>query len=329
MRKLFVLFFILQSFILFGQDYQRVVETICITPYIPDEVQFPDNQLKKVLLDRLTQVVVQNGLASKGHDNRFVISANTHNVSESRTSTLPAKTALRLSVTFYVGDGKEGILFSSGNIELKGIGSGYEEAYRSALYKIRPNNPEIVQCLEVGKSRIMAYYDQIGKSVIQRAGSLIAVGNYDEAINLLFTIPMPCKHYQRAQEMIARYSEERIESYNKDLLLQAKAAWHADMSEDGAERAMSIMSAVQYPSKTISGQIDKFCAEVSSHLNTLSNQRWKIEMQQLQNRHHEEMAHIQSEKERSLAYIKAAESVAKTWANNQPDVVYRIYHWWY
>lgn len=329
MRKLFIILFFISPFLVWSQSYNRIAETICITPYIPDEVKLPDSQLKQLLLDKLTQVVTQNGLSNRGYDNRFVISANVHNVSESRTSTVPAKTALKLSVTFYVGDGKDGTLFSSGNIDLKGIGNNSEEAYRSALYKIRPNNQEIVRCLDQGRTRILEYYNQIGESIIQQAAGLAASGDYDEAINSLFAIPMQCKYYQRAQDVIAKYSEARIESHNKELVLEAQAAWYADMTEVGSERAMNILCQVQFPSTAIKAQIDKLCIDISAHLKTLSNQRWQAEMQQMQNRHREEMAHIQSDKERSLAYISAAASVAKAWVENRPRVVYRIYHWWY
>lgn len=328
MRLLFVLLFIVQSFIVFGQGNSRMAEMICITPYIPDEVQLPADDLKQLLLDKLTQLVTQNGLGYKGYDNRFVISTNIQNISESRTSTIPAKTVLKISVTLYVGDGKEGTLFSSGNIELKGIGKNREEAYRSALYKIRPNNKEVVQCLEVGKNRILVYYDSIGESIMQQAEGLAASGDYDNAINSLFTIPMPCKHYQLAQAMIAKYSRERIEHDNKELLIKAKSVWSAGMDEVGAERAMNILDKVKYPSNSISTQVNKLCSEIASHLKQLSNQRWRMEMQQMQNRHRKEMAHIQSDKERSLAYIRAAATVAKAWVENRPSVIYRIYQWY-
>ena len=52
-------------------------------------------------------------------------------------------------------------------------------------------------------------------------------------------------------------------------------------------------------------------------------------MKELENSHKEEMSRIKSEEERSVAYINAAASVARTWAANRPKVVYRVYRWWY
>jgi len=65
-----------------------------------------------------------------------------------------------------------------------------------------------------------------------------------------------------------------------------------------------------------------------SRLQEIDNQEWQREMQEMQNRHKREIARIQSEKERSIAYINAAASVARVWAANRPKVIYRIYHWW-
>lgn len=328
MRKLLIMLLFVLTLTASGQEYNQMEETICITPYIPDETQLPDDKSAQLLLDKLTQIVTLNGLSNKGYENRFVISAHVYHISKSRTATIPARTVVKMSLTLYVGDGEEGTLFSSVSKELKGVGNNYEEACHSALYKIRTNDKDIVQCLDIGKSRILSYYDNIGENIIQQAESMAANADYDAAISSLFTIPMQCVHYQRAQDMIAKFNEERIETNNKNLLVKARATWYAHMDENGAEQAMSIMNEVIYPSKDISNQINKLCAEISVRLKSISDKKWQMDMQQMQNRHKEEMAHIQSDKERSLAYIKSAASVAKALAENQPKVVYRIYHWW-
>ena len=67
---------------------------------------------------------------------------------------------------------------------------------------------------------------------------------------------------------------------------------------------------------------------MSSRLSEIDNQKWNSEMQEMQNRHNTEMAQIESQKQRSIAYINAAASVARVYAANRPKVIYRIYHWW-
>lgn len=329
MKRLFLLLFLSQSIVMFAQNVNPNSENICITSYIPEEVEFQMADTKSLLLDKLAQIVTQNGLGSNGYDNRFVISANIHNVSESNTVTIPAKVALKLSLTLYIGDGLEGTLYSTTNIVLKGIGNDSEDAYRSALNRISPKSEDIIDFMNIGRKRILAYYDSMGENIIKQADGYASSGKYDEAMNSLFTIPMQCKYYRKAQDKIVQLGKLQIENKNKELLIQARAAWAAEMDEDGAEQAMNIIREVKYPSNEISNKIEKLCADISKHLNNLSDKRWEKEMKELENSHKEEMSRIKSEEERSVAYINAAASVARTWAANRPKVVYRVYRWWY
>ena len=101
--------------------------------------------------------------------------------------------------------------------------------------------------------------------------------------------------------------------------------------EKDTEQKLSDVESLLNENKSnyISNKIEKLCADISKHLNNLSDKRWEKEMKELENSHKEEMSRIKSEEERSVAYINAAASVARTWAANRPKVVYRVYRWWY
>jgi hypothetical protein len=287
-----------------------------------------DAQSRELLSDKLSQIVTVNGIAGQGVDNRCVITANIQRLNMTVTETVPAKTALRLSVSIYIGDGIDGTLFSSVNKELTGIGNNEADAYKAAIRKIPVRDRLFIDCVNEGKSRILKYYDQMAVKIIAAAKSAAASGDYDGAINMLFVIPMQCKDYQEAQALVADYARQQIENTNQKLMVNAQAAWVASPDRNGASNAQAYLNDIQFPSAKILSEVNRLCSEMSSRLQEIDNQEWQREMQEMQNRHKREIARIQSEKERSIAYINAAASVARVWAANRPKVIYRIYHWW-
>ena len=326
MKTVSIFLLLLMPHLLSAQDVERM-GNICLNPYVPEDIQM-DTQPRHLLMDKLSQIATANGVAGSGIDNRFVITANIRELSKTVTETVPEKTVIRLSVSFYVGDGIDGTLFSSANKELIGIGSNEADAYRAAIRKITVRDRLLIDCVNEGKSRILSYYDQMAGKIIAAARSAVSSGDYDGAINMLFVIPMQCKAYQQAQSLIADYSQQQIENRNQTLLAEAQATWGSSPNRSGASKTQAILNGIQYPSAKVIAEVNRLCHEMSGRLQEIDNQEWQREMKEMQNKHSREMARIQNEKERSIAYINAAASVARVWAANRPKVVYRIYHWW-
>ena len=320
-----------------AQDAERM-GMISLVPYIPEDTEI-SGEARAYLIDKLSQIATVGGLSGQGVDNRFVITANIRELKKTVTATSPQKTAMRISVSLYIGDGIDGTLFASANKEVTGIGSNAEDAYISAIRKIPARDPAIVQCINEGKARIIEYYDNMSGSIINSAKTSAASGDYQGAINKLFSIPMQCRRYNEAQQLVAEIYSKQVENDNQTLLANARSAWGASPDREGAEKAWEFLSGIQFPSSTVSSEVKKLSAEMSARLSEKDNQEWKMEMQEsqnrhkaemqeAQNRHDEEMAQIQSHKERSIALINAAASVARVRAANRPRVIYRIYHWW-
>lgn len=326
MRIKMLLFALIATPVICAQDSERM-GMISLTPYIPEDTEITSNA-RPYLLDKLSQIATIGGLAGQGVDNRFVITANVREIKKTITASIPQKTAMRISVSIYIGDGIDGTLFASANKEVTGIGDSADEAYISAIRKIPVHDSALVGCVNEGKKRIIEYYDKISSSIIRSATATAASGDYQGAINQLFTIPMQCIRYEEAQSRIADISSQQIENENQTLLANARAVWGASPDRNGAERAEEYLNGIQYPTPEISTGIKQLCSEMSSRLSEIDNQKWNSEMQEMQNRHNTEMAQIESKKQRSIAYINAAASVARVYAANRPKVIYRIYHWW-
>jgi hypothetical protein len=131
---------------------------IVLTPYIAGNSQVPQ-YAAQALSNKLNQVVTRHGLAGTTYDQRFVITANLIEITRDITATAPAKLAITLTPTNYIGDIATGTLFASYSLpNVKGVGTDENRAYRAAIKAINVNNPNVVACLEEGKAKIVEYY---------------------------------------------------------------------------------------------------------------------------------------------------------------------------
>ena len=326
MKRLFSLIVVLTTFLQMSiaqQDKMPLPGSIALIPYLSESY---GQQIDRVLVDKLQQIAIQNGMAGAGFDERFIITARLIVVDEQQTATIPAKTALRLSVGIYIGDGIDGTLYSSWQTELRGVGDNSTMAYTSALRKLNPKNSELQQSVETGRQRIITYYDSQSASIIATAKALAASTLYDQAIMALLRIPTGCRDYAQAQALIAQYGAPAVENANHELLIQASAAWSASPNSTGAARARRFLGDISYPTAEQQQLAQQLCNEMSVALQQQSEQQWKLLMQESKQWHEQQMAKIESDRDQRVAAILGAAQVEAAWAS-RPQVHYHV-NWW-
>lgn len=303
------------------------VGMIALNPFVPEE-DHNGPQTLKALMNKLSQTATAAGMAGEGFDNRFIITAHVQELEIAETTTIPAKTAAKISLGIYVGDGIDGTLFSSYTKELKGIGDTKDAAISAAVRKLQVRDPELQKSIGLGKERIVEYYNKISPNIIKTAESAAAAGKYDEAISALFAIPMSCNDYQQAQTLIAKYGNISLEKANQQIVSKARAAWSESPNEDGASAAMKMLEQLTMPSDKTIAEAKSLQQEISSRLKAVSDREWKLQVLEAQNAHKEQMAQIKSERDQNIAAVNAAASVARAYYNSRPRVVYHVHSWW-
>ena len=288
---------------------------ISLNPYIP-ESEGLGQKATAMLQSKLLQIATVNGMSGAGFDNRFIITAHIQKLRSSQTQTFPQKNAVEVSIGIYVGDGLDGTLYSSYTCEAKGIGDSEDQAIASAIRKVVPTQEALQSAIIKGKEQILNYYDKMSGSILQTAKATAAAGRYDDAVNMLFAIPMNNKDFQTAQALIAQYGSTSLDNKNLEIVRQARSAWSANPTEDGASKASTILQKLDAPSAKVQAEAKNLQTEMASRLKAVSDREYQQELKQEQN-----------EKEERLAAIKAAASVAKAYIASQPRVVYH-YHWW-
>jgi hypothetical protein len=326
MRNILFITFFWAAISVVAQNQDKGIGAVSLNPFISNE-EIMGQKTESMLMSKLNQIATFGGMSGSGFDNRFVITPHIQELEASQTATFPQKTAVHLSVGIYIGDGTDGTLFSSYVMEVKGIGDDKDDAYASALKKIRPNTPELQEQVLIGKKRILQYYNLISSNIINSAKAAAQSGKYDEALNMLFSIPLSCKDFDAAQSLIGRYGNISLEKTNQLLVDEARAAWSASPNEDGAENARKIMGKITTPSAEITSKVNTLSKEMAQRLKSVKDREMKLEEQEVQNRKDIALADIKKEKAIGVATVNAAASVARAYASSRPKIVYHI-HWW-
>ena len=291
---------------------------IALTPVILDECSIPP-AAANVVLNKLTQMVTQNGLASDSFDPRFIITANMVELSHDVTATAPPMQALTLSPTLYIGDAATGTLYATCPLgQIKGAGTNETKAYMQAVRMIKTNSPEVQRFLDKAKTRIIEWYNSKIDFLISEANALASQDKYDEAIGLLFTVPTVCKDaFDKAMRAAEQIFQQKIDIEGAQLLNMATHVWNANQHWSGANEAATYLSQIHPLSSAIPGAM-ALSETIAKRVKELDNREWNFAMKQFD-------ASVSLESQR----IKAMGEIGKAMAN-RPVNYYNMnsFGWW-
>ena len=311
-----------------SDDLGRIVLNV----HIESNTNIP-SYAKSVLTNKLTQMATKNGVAGKSLDQRFVITANIVEMSRDITATTPAMIALTIAPTIYIGDAISGELYASCELPtVKGVGENETKAYVSAVKGINVNNPQIAECIQTGKERIIAYYNSQIDFIIAEADALTKSGKYDEAMFKLAAVPNVCKDaYTKAMGKMGNIYQQKIDKEGNQLYNEAYAQWNAVKSDESAQKAVNLLAQID-PLSSAAPKGQSLVDSIGEYYAKLDQREWdfmmkqyndeqKYKNRQLGYEHEENMAQIKSEEAASKAALEAVkETVALT--NNRVEYYY-------
>jgi len=254
-------------------DEQRVALTAVIeSDGIPATAQ-------KQLINKMNQIAAKNGCAATANS-RFVITCTVDELTKDITATVPAMHAYTLGVTFFVGDGVEGRLFSSTTVEAKGVGQTPDKAYISALKSVKVGDPAIKAMVDKGKQEIVAYYNANCELIIAEAKAMAARHEFTEALAALTGIPNVCAEcYQKAlDESVTTYQAWSDDVCNT-AMQKAKSAWASRDAKAASEALAEVPT-----DGACNDQAKALQNEIAAKLDAKARQEWDFKMQQYEDR---------------------------------------------
>ena len=291
---------------------------IVIETYISSQVEYLPPSAENLLSNKLDQIASFNGLGGCGCNARFIITPNVSVLSKDITPTAPPMMSLTLQISFFIGDGIDGTIYSSTYIESKGTGTNETKAYIAAIKQINPKNENIQNFVSEGKSKIISYYNSQCDFILKKAESLASQEKYDEAIFLLTSIPEVCKEcFEKSLDAIGPIYQKQIDNTCLYNLAQAKNVWNSAQSLEAASIAIGYLSEIS-PNSTCFNESISFSQTILSRVKELDEREWNFMLKQEQER-------INNEK----SMIDAARDVGAAYGNNQPqNINYNTADWW-
>lgn len=165
---------------------QNETRRISLTPMVSDVLELPASA-KNSLQQKLTQMALQNGMASQDGD--FVLTASYYVVEDIIAPADVAQYVIKLDVMFYVVNLIEDLIMAENTCTVKGYGSSKDKAFLKAFNQINPHSAEAQQLISLAKENIITYYTERTNALMLKAKSLANQGQYGDALAVLGPIP--------------------------------------------------------------------------------------------------------------------------------------------
>ena len=291
---------------------------IVLATVVPNQIEELNESSRKFLANKLNQIVSKNGVKGSFYNQRFIITTNVNIISKDITASAPPMHAYNLELSFFIGDGTNGTLFSSTSMNYKGVGQSETKAYRSALKSINTSDARFERFITDGKNKIIEFYNTQCDIILKETEMLESQNNYEGALAKLLSVPSVCKDCfektsVKAGAVYQKYLDRQCDIY----MNKAKAIWASNQSEDGAREAAELLSLIDPDAKCAteaSKMLDSMYEDIKKRVKDLDQRKWDYKLkEQLQ------------ESER----IEAMKQVGVAYGENQPQNVNYNYRGWF
>ena len=291
---------------------------------LPTEMDSVPEGARTLLINRLQQVATQTGQPS-ALSPRFVLTATTTTLEREIISGSNPQVVHNMELNLYVVDFFEKKIFTSTNLQLKGVGKTDNRAYLAAFRQLRSSDPRLTRFLSDSRQKIGSYYDRYCEQVIQRAENLIIQNKYEEAYHTLAIVPESNRFcYDQANDLIAATYQRYMDYVCTENLAKAQSLWVAGQNALNATKAGEYLSKI-LPDAACYDQAQQLIADMQAKG---IEENWEFEMAKYYNdlrfkwQQHNDAVAIEQQR------IEAARQVGIEEARNQPDYYVSYSYGW-
>lgn len=285
---------------------------ITLGAHIPEQAEGIPSTARRMLLNKLGQIITKNGISDDVNNSRFILVPNITVLSKDVLPTAPIKIALNLEVTLYIGDGVAGNLFTTETLQLKGVGSNENKAYINALNRLKAKNSVIQEFIAKGKEKIVNYYNTNCSNLHKKAQSLEAQGNSIGALSILTNIPEASTCFDNRQiSKIKSLYKRAIDQDCKEKLNKSIGLWTANQDINSANRVGAILSTID-PNTSCFRDVKKLYNDIAPRVKDLSDRGWEYQLKEL---------------DLEVTTVHAARDVGVAYGNHQPTITYNTRGW--
>lgn len=280
---------------------QRTDCEVTLSVLMADGQNLPASASKN-LYNKLHKLIIETGVSEEA-GSRFVIASNFIIMDKHILAGPPKSFVYEFEVNLYIGDFLSKKLYNYTTLNLKGVGQTEAKAYNDAMRKINVNSPDLRSFVQVGKEKIVEYYDKNYMQLIKEAQVMASQKNYDQALYSLMSTPTCSKGYDQAMLVAAKIYQQYIDQLCKENLNLAKQVWISNQNEYGANDAAQYLANI-YPDASCYKEAQALYKEIDTKMKN----DWKFVMKVYNDA-------VSLEKQR----INAWKEVGVAYGRNQPN----------
>ncbi|WP_294549942.1 hypothetical protein [uncultured Bacteroides sp.] len=236
-----------------------------ITVAMPEHIEGLNEAQKSYLCSKMEQLVVSQGVSSDFSYTQFVLTADVSGMQKDVVPTIPSSVTCQYDVVFKLVDRAGMKTMAVQSVNVRGAGSTEAKAMQNALRLINPQNKNLIDFIKGAKSKVLAYYNQHVPQIVSQSRRLANLDKYEEAFNLLASVPECCNQYNEVtREIIAIYPKAR-DKVGEKFLKEARRIWTVDQTGAAAEEACYWLSLIDPKSSAYAGG-ERLYAEIKGRV---------------------------------------------------------------
>lgn len=200
---------------------QNVTSKIALTPMVSDVLELPTTA-KNALQQKLAQMALQNGMANQEGD--FILTANYSIIEREATPTAPPQIAVKLEVMTYVVNLLEDIVVAEKTFTVRGVDLNENKALLRAINQINVRSQVAQDFINTARTNIINYYENKAQTLMIKAKSLGAAGQFSDALSVLEPIPECVPSFSDVQNLKDQLFSNWVDNEATNLLSEAKKA---------------------------------------------------------------------------------------------------------
>ncbi len=213
--------------------------------YVPVAIHIDSRNIPseamRVLENTLTRIATASDYEAGLGLSQFILTARVDALDKSFHAGPPMQITQNLGITFFIADTNSKTKFASAYIEMDGVGQNETKCYIDAFKHINGNQQQIQSLLQIGRKKILAYYDANYQNILREAEKQASLQNYDAAIALAISIPTCSKGADAGLKAGRKYYAVYRDQYNLGLLNRARMAWATRQDASVAREAGALL----------------------------------------------------------------------------------------
>lgn len=226
----------------------------------PQVENIPETTLE-MLNSRLATAVTADGISSSVPYGQFFITAKFNHITEDVVPGPPKQFAVHSYLTLLIGDIEGKQIYCSKTFELRGVGTSTQRALSNSLQPISAQNSNFEDFLNVGRNKIINYYNTNFSTILAKANKAASLRHYDEALYYACSIPECCNGFSQASDDIVKIFQSYIDNDSQMLYQKAYAAWSKSPNYEGAQVASLYISLID-PSSSVHSKAQQLADDI-------------------------------------------------------------------